>query len=85
MTLAIIHHTVNEYLTTAQRRFLAALVDPMMISRPGLRVRSSRGMPRADDVEGQRADLAAARLHSAASHDFVCHRRGQVRRRWGNL
>lgn len=65
-TLGITRHTVNEHLTTAQRRLRAALVDAGMMVPPGQRACPPRVTEAASGVAAQRADATVDRQDSAA-------------------
>ena len=66
LTLGITRHTVNEHLSTAQRRLRAALVDHGMIAPPVPPARPPRVTETPNDVTAQRVDVAAHRQDSAA-------------------
>ena len=65
-TLGITRHTVNEHLTTAQRRLRAALVDAGMIAPPVPRACRTDVTAESSEVATQSPDSTAARQHSAA-------------------
>ena len=66
LTLGITRHTVNEHLSTAQRRLRAALVDAGVIAPPVPPARPPRVAETPNDVTAQRVDAAADRQESAA-------------------